>query len=963
MSSIFEKPSTRIFCIAGVLNDIYAMPDLRLLTFEEYLNERLHRMGYQQVVFFSGAKQMFFALDSAGCEGLDALKNSFRNRPKPRTQLADEKAPSAAAQPAPARKAVNIGIQRQRPQVSQPVQTGSAESAAQPEKHYVQPIDTHGGEARAMKQMNMLMHDSSVRRALVFTSLDDFLRNTEDAARRSAFAFFEDWKSLPTENDNICIFLSKSIDMSHLQELFRTSGAFSLQSLFFRQGTGGAAEFNHNSSMIVGPPLNDEIGNLLQYLRIFGHSFTRRNADMEDVTVTAHLRWNPEELVTIQRSLSYYSRSSEFVELKGIKETLEGFIEERGTEDVLITPADIAPLYPLSTQPFRDEKDPLAMLGSRRGWEPAYAVLNSYITNVRSMYPAGTAKKPEGGLKVPDIERMEPGRAVQQSAVKVPNFVLQGNPGVGKTEIAGLIGQILQQEGILKSGHTVTASRDKLIGQYVGWTAVQTAALIEQAQEGVLLVDEVYSLAEGGDSNTASFCKEAFDTLVAAMTNKNNRFCVIFAGYENRMHEVWEMNEGLFSRFGESNVITIPEYQPDLLQSIFEHCIAKKDGDGGWEFVLSEDVRAALPEFFKNLYGDRDKRTFGNARDMNNLAASVRRAACYRHIVALQEHGLSAAEHRTVTVERADFGEEKAKMFEKRGFTTDDIYAKIYEYVGLDFLVDMFNDQLAIKVEYEEKGLDYPGPAHMIWLGNPGTGKSTAAQLTAQLYHTLGMLGSDKPIYVDASTLTSSYVAGSAKIINEKMDEACSRHAILVIDEAYQLINNAHGKEVIDAMLNRMETDRKSFNVIFIVYTNLREAFLSANPGLESRLKCYEFKDYNAEQLFAIFRNMYEKTNDRTDSGCEEAVRALLASMYAKGLTRDGNARIVRQLLEEMRQRRYQRVLSRMAAELPGGDTPKNRSSIAAARALGRLSVPSDAYIFTAADVPQDFAERRAKKA
>ena len=124
----------------------------------------------------------------------------------------------------------------------------------------------------------------------------------------------------------------------------------------------------------------------------------------------------------------------------------------------------------------------------------------------------------------------------------------------------------------------------------------------------------------------------------------------------------------------------------------------------------------------------------------------------------------------------------------------------------------------------------------------------------------------------------------------------------------------------------------------------------------------YEFKDYTADQLVEIFKIMCRKMQDTYEPDALSAVSALLHRLYDSQLTRDGNARIVRQLLEEMRQRRYQRVISGLAAALPGGDTPKNRSRIAADRALGKLRVDSGAYVFSADDLPPDFLERRRNK-
>lgn len=923
MSEFFERASTRLFCISGALSDIFCTPDLMIYSFEEYLYEKLKSMGYKYVVFYSGVKEKMFAIDS---ECGNKLKE-FTSR------KLDESQKKPAVQNIPSTRALNGVPARAR---------GTLPAAGGANK-----IGSNGGgkkedifsvpatENNAAEMSNRLMLNTEYgKKALVFTSLDDYLNNSEKT-RRKFNAYFEDWKSLPNENENICIFMAKSIDPQNLRRMFEGNGNFALRSLFVKGTSSGVAEFNSNSSLIVGSPLNDEIINLLEHLRIKGYTYTCRNENNDDETVTKHLSFSSSSVDSIVRALSFFNREADYSELKTMKESLEAFMRASSGERVRITPDDIPIIYGQKPNSFRDEVDPLELLKSTEGWEAAGEIISGYVENYRANYKS--SQESEALADRTSVDRFEPQRKSMAPRVKVPNFVLQGNPGVGKTEIANLIGRILQREGILKSGHTVVATRDKLVGQYVGSTSIQTAALVEQAQEGVLLVDEVYNLAKDKESGSKSFCSEAINTLVAAMTNKNYHFCVIFAGYANLMDTVWKMNEGLFSRFGESNIITIDEYKPPLLQKIFEGCLTRCD-DFRKNVRISEEVRAELPEFFKNLYSDRDTVNFGNARDMNNLAEAVMRRA-----------GIRQLHEQEITIERCDFGD-KEKLFEKRGYSTSEIYSKLDEYIGLDFLKDMFSDQLAIKVECEEKHLDYPGPSHMIWAGNPGTGKSTAAQLTAELYHSLGIFGSDKPIYVDASALIGEYLGQSEKNINQKMDEAIQRHTILVIEEAYQLAESQYGATIIDAMLNRMETNRKDFNIIFIIYSDRVNQFLSRNPGLESRLQRYEFKDYTAEQLLAIFEIMCRKNRDEYTPEAKAAVGELLTKLYNHKLTRNGNARIVRKLLDEMKKLRYRRIQHRISEEM---GVSENEAAVM--RAMCKLPVPSGAYTFEAQDVPDSF--------
>lgn len=143
--------------------------------------------------------------------------------------------------------------------------------------------------------------------------------------------------------------------------------------------------------------------------------------------------------------------------------------------------------------------------------------------------------------------------------------VYSGNPGTGKTTIARLVGRLLKAMGLLSSGHMVEVSRQDLVAEYVGQTAVKTQKQINLALGGVLFIDEAYSLARGGDTD---FGKEAIDTLVKGMEDKRDQFVVILAGYRHEMKEMIKINPGLESRF--TRYFDFPDYKVNELMQIAE---------------------------------------------------------------------------------------------------------------------------------------------------------------------------------------------------------------------------------------------------------------------------------------------------------------------------------------------------------------------------------------------------------
>lgn len=922
MDSILSNASTRIFTIYGELSDRFCMPNTQIMNFEEFLAMRLHDLGYEHILFCSIASNYFYAVDDVSTNAFDVLNNK-KTTQNTGTQNQPTAKPNPWGEPSPA--------------LQQSAQTVPATEKSKPKSYTTNHID----ENQLIVSTNRFMNDTTSSKVLVFTSIEDIL-NLNDEKFASRFSEnLENWKTLPEENRNICILLARTLDIETLTSDINNRNRNLMRSLFLEDTT-----INKNAAINIGMPLNDEIGNLLEAFRLTGVTF--KTADHNDYTV--RLLFNYDEKQELTRALSFYSRSRGLKQLKDIIIQLQDYMWEyvkaHRVMEVRITPKDIAAIYSDSDMSSELDKDPLEAIKNTEGWEPAYNVLNSYIQTYRTTHTADETAKEEITDKTLNVDRFEPSMR-KDIRGKVPNFVLQGPPGVGKTEIAQLIGRILQREGILKSGHTVIASRDTLVGQYVGETSPKTKSRIEEAQEGVLLIDEVYSLAEKRNEHNNSFCNEVFDTLVAAMTNPKYHFCVVFSGYADKMNDVMNMNSGLQSRFGLSNIITLESYKPPLLEKIFRAQFGKPEGPAALSTELSEEIVRSLPTFFENYYEGRSRDNFGNARDVKNLADEVKRSANYRYISNNDISPEDVDGIKTIYAKKCDFGD-KLSLFEKKGLSTEEIYRSLDDYIGLDFLKRMFDDQLAIKIECMEKGTDYPGPSHMIWAGNPGTGKSTAAKLTADLLCSLGILGSKTPIYVDASEILSTYVGGLAKNMNDKIDEACDKHAVLILEEAYQLLGR--GDEAIHAMLNRMETDRKNFTLIIVLYKDKVEDFLNRNPGLRSRMLVYEFNDYDAKQLNEIFRLMCRKSKDIIDGDCAATVKETLDTLYKEGRTSYGNARIVRQLHEKMMQARFRRINSELAERF-------NMAPYEVSDARIKKTLPAEVkrdylYTFTAHDVP-----------
>lgn len=480
------------------------------------------------------------------------------------------------------------------------------------------------------------------------------------------------------------------------------------------------------------------------------------------------------------------------------------------------------------------------------------------------------------------------------------HMMFVGNPGTGKTTVARLVGEIYFEMNLLKRGHLVQAQASDLVGDVVGATAIKTNRLVNRALDGVLFIDEAYTLTE---EMRGGFGQEALDTLLLRMENDRDRLVVIFAGYPDKMLLFRQANPGLPRRIPEENIIRFDDFAPDTLLQILEQCI---DQAG---FTIEKGAQTKLHQIVVEMHRQRDEH-FGNGGEMRNLHEAILRQWALRAInddngssrVILPED-IPANYLTYIDRKKAETG------------TLDDMFGGL---VGMQPVREALQG-LGARIEYQQLVKEVSGsektaivrPQHMAFLGNPGTGKTTVARRMGEYFANTGLLRKGHCIEVSRVHLVGEHVGETAiktmQVVRKSLD------GVLFIDEAYALSERGRhdfGREVIDTLIKVLEDYQDRLVVIFAGYSAEMQTFLHTNPGLASRVPLIiDFPDFSPDELVTILSTMAEEEGYILPAEVKiEALRAL--ANRKQDMTRSfGNGRTVRSLFEAMRVNLSRRLL------------------------------------------------------
>ena len=485
------------------------------------------------------------------------------------------------------------------------------------------------------------------------------------------------------------------------------------------------------------------------------------------------------------------------------------------------------------------------------------------------------------------------------------HMVFTGNPGTGKTTVAELIGEIYHGMGVLSSGHLVETDRSKLVGQYLGDTEKNTLNAIKSAAGGVLFIDEAYNLFVE-DSDRRDFGHRVIETLLTYLSLEQTNMIVVLAGYTAEMEHLLQSNPGLKSRF--SYIFHFNDYTPEQLLKIGGFVLKRE------HYELTPEAEKKLSRYVVNAYNHKDDH-FGNGRFITRLLTTKIIPSLGNRLIKLPAHNITNKD--LVTITEADIPEienlQALRSWDEAIINT--AFEQLDNLAGLENVKRALHEYVVgTRAAYQHR-IPLAGD-DLTWsfLGNTGTGKSTVAEILAQVLQGTGRLPTAHFTTLNIEEFAN--LPNPMSVIEKAMMRASDGLLFLDLDSPqYDNYN-------FDSLQFWIENKRRDLRMsLAIVYAKTASdsdgvARNLVHNGLVPSNHILVFEDYKPEELLSIFKILLHRqyglgiTNE-----AERSVSDYINRMHGSRKRTPTNARTMQLLAGTVAQIALLRCVSEANAE------------------------------------------------
>ncbi|KAI0446545.1 P-loop containing nucleoside triphosphate hydrolase protein [Xylaria telfairii] len=480
--------------------------------------------------------------------------------------------------------------------------------------------------------------------------------------------------------------------------------------------------------------------------------------------------------------------------------------------------------------------------------------------------------------------------------------IFQGNPGTGKTTVARLYADFLYSKRVLKSGNVLETSGGKLASH--GPNAVINN--FSSGDGGVLFVDEAYQLVAPHSGYSG---KQVLDVILTEMENRAQRWVVIFAGYKNEFEPFFAHNEGLASRI--PRLLDFDDFTDDQLYAIMLSQFKKRFPRGGYK-VEGQPRGVYIRAAIRRISQGRGRRGFGNARAVQNYFQRI----CQRQASRIGKLKNPSMKQRLYFTKEDILGPRPINVK-----ANSKAWAKLKSLIGLSEVKRSVNIMFQIiDTNYQRELEDKRPHAHSlnrVFVGSPGTGKTTVAKLYGKILADLGFLSKGDVVVKTPADFIGDAVGRSES--NTKAILASTIGKVLIIDEAYMLdpgdatnTRDSYKTAVLDSIVAEVQGNPGDDRcVILLGYEDKMESlFQNGNPGLSGRFMAdmpFRFADYNNDELRQILE---QDLKDRHIKYQPEALNSAIDMLSRYRNTQNfSNARAVKTLVSEAVLRNQERQM------------------------------------------------------